>query len=153
MNIGESIQSFLPDTLTQTRTGLPQTTVIPDNSLYIETITGDSVEITPDNWAVNKQEHIVYIDTHSEPNTKYTPNDFATTELPAAIHLPVKTLTAAENRYEKTEATAHSPYTVSRYSYVTNTSNNPDKPHDFTTDFLEVWVKPQTIKHRTEPPQ
>lgn len=125
-------------------------TPVTDESLYIETVRGDIVTVTDDNWVLNNDEGIVYIDLHNESQVDYTPHSLITHDPPQKLHIPVQTLTAADNVYEKTESIARIPKHISRYSYVTNTSNNPEQPHDFSTDLLEIWVDNPSIRLRTE---
>lgn len=115
-------------------------TPVTTEPVCIETVHGNILTVTADNWALHNDAGIVYIDLHSESQVDYTPHSLITQDPPTELHIPVQTLTAADNLYEKSESIARTPKPVTRYSYVTNTSNNPDTQHDFSTDLLEVWI-------------
>lgn len=61
---------------------------------------------------------------------------------PVRIHIPVESMTAADNRWEKSERNARVPVDVTRYSRVVNPSNNPDHRVDLDVSYLEVHHEP-----------
>lgn len=136
------------NTYCTTSTPVPhRITPVTDEPVYIETVSSELIEISPENWSNDSPNDTVYVDLHGESDV-YTPNSLITQDPPTTVHMPVETLTAANNLHEKSESIARIPRNVTRYSYVTNTSTNPDTPHNFNTDLLEVWVAPINIQPR-----
>lgn len=114
----------------------------PDEDAFLQVIraSGETVLLDSDEWQIDRDRNRLYFVTHQNTELN-SAHSFVQSDPPVAAHIPMGTLTAADNQAEKTEQTARSPMNVVRYSVVSNTSNHPDVPHTFTAGVIELWLE------------
>lgn len=111
--------------------------VVEDKTVYVETASNEVGEFTED--------QVQYDHGGSDAPDKYnvlwlaSPSGQLSSFHPTTLHLPVKTKTAVENLYEKSESVAYAQADVIRASVVSNPSNNPEVQVDLNVPYIELW--------------
>lgn len=110
-----------------------------EGRLRVIRASGETVTLGEDEWALDEKRSRIYFITHKNPELN-SAQSFVASDPPVSAHVPMGTLTAADNRAEKTEQDAYSPFDIVRYSTVVNTSNSPEVTHTFTGSVIEIWL-------------
>lgn len=115
---------------------------VTDAELQVVKASGEVLTLDTEDWALDRGNHRVYFVTHQDESLESV-HGVVETDPPVSVHVPMGSLTAADNRDEKTEKIGRTPMDVIRYSLITNASNNPDKPHNFDPGIIELWLDEQ----------
>lgn len=114
--------------------------LINEGKLQVIRASGEVVTLDEDEWTIDKKVRRLFFVTHQNDELESV-HAFVRQDPPVAAHIPTKTLTAAENRGNKTEMVARMTVSITRYSVVTNASSLPSKAHNFTPGIIEIWFK------------
>lgn len=103
-----------------------------DGIVILVLASGETKSITQDKWCLDEDDRRLWVRVDSI--------DTVTVDPPTSVHIPVETMTAAENRQNKSEQKARMPMDVTRYSVVINKSNDPHEDVPLHVPHLELWV-------------
>lgn len=127
------------------RTAEERTEFVNDRSLLVERPTGECLQVPETAWELDERsERVFFLPRESEllsesAQSRMSAQNFVESAPPTRVHIPVKTLTAADNMGEKSESVARIIVDVVRYSVVSNESNHPERVHDFKPGIVEAW--------------
>lgn len=104
-----------------------------DQPLRIE-INNELCEVSPESYDFGEYGDLVVLWVEKHQKERIRPPF-------GKLHIPVESMTAASNRFEKSEQNAYRPSEIQRYSEIVNPSNEPNTAcKELNVPYYEFWL-------------